>query len=431
MRRLLPSNVDIRELLTKSASFFVIKCIGFLSGYIFTLLIARIYGAKVNGFVAIAFSIFLIGSLVPKLGFDINLVKIFSSKGIGEAKTYYRKSLLISLPIAIILALTGIFFKENFAGIFGVTDSDVVSMGFISIPFWVYVLINSAVLRGLKHTEWFSFLSNAGRFVFGALILLVLYYGFNLKLESVPIMGHTIGLFLLGILSFFLVNKKLKKAKAGIETFSTRDYIVDSAPLMFSSALILLLGWTDTIFLAFFETAEDVGIYHVVLKVAVIIGFSLQSLNSILAPKISKAYANNEKVLFDSLLRTAVKVNFYFSICILIALIALRNPILGLFGSEFVSGSSLLVLLCFGQLTNAICGPVGVVFQMTGQQKVFQNLVLIAFVMNLLLNIFLIPLFGIYGAAISSIVSMSFWNIAGVVIIYKKHKILLVYSPLR
>ena len=124
-----------------------------------------------------------------------------------------------------------------------------------------------------------------------------------------------------------------------------------------------------------------------------------------------------------------MKINFYASILVIVFLGIFREYILALFGNEFIAGSYLLLILCVGQFSNALCGPVGVVFQMTGKQKIFQNIVLIAFFINLSLNIILIKPYGFYGAAISSIVSMAFWNFTGAFLIWKNYKILLVYNP--
>ena len=67
------------EVLRKGGGFLVIRAFGLLAGYGFTLFISRYYGAATNGYVALSFSIFLIGSLIPRFGFDVNLVKTFSS----------------------------------------------------------------------------------------------------------------------------------------------------------------------------------------------------------------------------------------------------------------------------------------------------------------------------------------------------------------
>jgi O-antigen/teichoic acid export membrane protein len=60
---------------------------------------------------------------------------------------------------------------------------------------------------------------------------------------------------------------------------------------------------------------------------------------------------------------------------------------------------------------------------MTGRQKIFQYILILAVVMNFLLNSFLIKQYNMNGAAISYSISMVFWNITAAIYIYKMDKI--------
>ena len=367
-------DADTNEVLKKGGSFLFIRGFGLLAGYGFTLFISRYYGAEVNGYVALSFSIFLIGSLLPRFGFDVNLVKTFSSNTLEEAKKTYQKALKVTLLAGVLLCSVGILFKDFFSELFDISDPSYVVLGFISIPLWSLLSINAGALRGLKKIKQFSFLTNAGRFILGLLLLLLGFYMLDFKSSEMPIYAHTAGLFFLTVYSFYSVYKVIGKVVPQ-DTITTKAYLIDSYPLMFSLALVLLLGWTDTVFLGIFNSPSEVGVYHVALKIAALVGFSLQALNSILAPKIAMFYKEDRLPEFRKLLALVVQINFYTSALVIVFLVLFKTPILALFGDEFIVGSSLLVLLCVGQFSNALCGPVGVVFQMTGKQKTFQNLV--------------------------------------------------------
>jgi O-antigen/teichoic acid export membrane protein len=71
-----------------------------------------------------------------------------------------------------------------------------------------------------------------------------------------------------------------------------------------------------------------------------------------------------------------------------------------------------LIILCVGQLFNAFSGPVGIILQMTGNQKIYQNILFVAAVINITLNISLIKDYGINGVAFATAISLSFWNIS-------------------
>ena len=66
---------------------------------------------------------------------------------------------------------------------------------------------------------------------------------------------------------------------------------------------------------------------------------------------------------------------------------------------------------------------------MTGKHRVFQNIIIGAAALNLLLNAVLIPPFGINGAATASALSMVFWNLLSVVVIKRQFGILTIYMP--
>ena len=102
-----------------------------------------------------------------------------------------------------------------------------------------------------------------------------------------------------------------------------------------------------------------------------------------------------------------------------IGIILFKDIILGIFGEEFNLGSTALIILCIGQLFNAICGPVGSILQMTGRQKAFQNILFIALIINITLNILLVEKHGINGVATATAISLTFWNIASVIYIRK------------
>ena len=82
-----------------------------------------------------------------------------------------------------------------------------------------------------------------------------------------------------------------------------------------------------------------------------------------------------------------------------------------------------------GRFYSSICGSVGSILQMTGNQHLFQNILLVAAIVNVVLNYFLIPIYGIRGAAIASFICVVFWNTIMVLVVKKKFGFYSVYIP--
>jgi len=102
---------------------------------------------------------------------------------------------------------------------------------------------------------------------------------------------------------------------------------------------------------------------------------------------------------------------------------------MGLYGSEFLTGFEVLRWLIIGRIVNALSGSVGNLMQMSGQQKIYMNILIIGSVINVVLNYCLIPIYGIKGAAISSVVSLSFWNLTMVYMVKRKFGFSTIYIP--
>lgn len=410
------NNSDIKELLNKSFIALLIRGLGFVFGYLFIYCTVKYFGSETQGRLELAFSFMILGGLVSRLGVDINFVKIFAIENNFEsAKGIYFKTLPWLFALSAIVSGIIFFF------------SDFISINFFSDPklsiylkwtapcvlLFTFLLINAGVFRGLRHNTLYSFLFNGGRFLFAVLALFVLFYlGFE-NAES-TIIAHSISISLLFFISAFYIYKYLIPINKST-TYTTKSFIVDSLPMLFSATMTILLGWADTLILGVYETAEVVGRYSVALKIAVVVSFTLQALNSILAPKLSRSFHNNDLTTFNILLKSTTKINLVISLVAVIVLIVFRNSILGIFGEEFTAVSTTLVILCIGQLFNAACGPVGTVLQMTGHHKTFRNILIIALGINITLNLLLIKKYSVDGVAIATATGLVFWNITSLI----------------
>ena len=95
------------------------------------------------------------------------------------------------------------------------------------------------------------------------------------------------------------------------------------------------------------------------------------------------------------------------------------STILSMFGDEFKLAAMCLIILSIGKMFSAISGSVGTFLQMVGRQKIFQNILLVAALINIVLNSLLIPKYGIEGAAVASTASGVFWNLLMIIYIKK------------
>ena len=211
----LSNDIHLTELLKGSSIAFIFKIIGMILGYIFTLLIAKWYGAETMGLYALSLTMLNIFVTIGLFGFDNSLVKFvadYNSNHKGElVKEVYYKSLIVTTTVSLILVYIlfinadffakNIFKNEELINFFQIAS--------IAIVPFVLLRVNTAMFRGFKNIKLFSFFQNIMIFIFSILLLTSLYFFYNSK--EVTISSQVIAIFITSIFSFILLQKHLFK----------------------------------------------------------------------------------------------------------------------------------------------------------------------------------------------------------------------------
>ena len=419
---------DRKEILTKGFSFLTIRTVGLFAGYIFTYLITINYGASVFGLVSLCFSLFIFAGILGRLGTDINLVKFYSDENnLGDSGLFLR--VLVKSFIAASLLGALLYWGQD---LFIITLFDkpqlrpYIIWTALAIPFWTTTMVCAGVLRARRQNRWFAFLNNPGRFTLATIALIILWAWIDSPINAIK--AHFFGVVGIALIAFLICISGFKKMTIST-SWNSWIFLRESLPMMLSSTILVLLGWLDTFVLGIYQSDANIGIYNVALKISLLTGFGLQAINSILAPKLAKSHAENDSILFKRLIRFSAKINFYSTLVIVVGILVFHRILLSIFGEEFISGAEVLFILCAGQLFNALSGSIGEIMLMTGRQTQYQNIMLITLVLNVILNFTLIPIYGIFGAALSTALSLIFWNIAGALYLKTKLGIESYYNP--
>ena len=416
------------EILSKGFSFLIIRIGGTLFSFVFTLYVTNTFGKVEWGLIALGFSIFTIISIIGRLGLDLNLVKFYSQdQNFDDAGVFYRAWLKVFLFSSLLSLMVYIFRETLVNEVFLEPKPNLLpylNWLLLSIPFWSSVYTSSAIMRARKMNKAFAFYTMAGRFAILLLIILLVAHDDALFV----IKAHFFGLIALSLGCLIHASIILKNP-----TFKTQQntwiFAKESLPMMLSSSILVLMSWMDTFVMGIYESESEVGIYNIAVKVTTLSVFSLQAINSILAPKIAKSYAENQAVTYKKLIQFSTKINFFITFIVVGLIIILSPFLLGLFGDGFEAGVGVLIILCVGQLINSLSGSVGIVLQMIGEQKIHQYFIISALFINLILTLVLTPIYGGIGAAIATVSSMVFWNIAGATYLKLRKQIRTYFKP--
>ena len=175
------------------------------------------------------------------------------------------------------------------------------------------------------------------------------------------------------------------------------------------------LIWADTILLGAMRSSAEVGVYNVATRLVTLATFVMPAINSALGPRIANLYHRGRHDSLHSAYTVATSWIVRLSLPAFIALLAFPGELLRLFGGGFGAGAAVTAILAAGKLVDAATGPCGLMLNMSGRPlwSMIDNLAVL--VLNVALNLWLIPSHGIAGAAIAWSVSLGAVNLARVV----------------
>ena len=181
--------------------------------------------------------------------------------------------------------------------------------------------------------------------------------------------------------------------------------IMQSFPLLLSGAAVVVYQKIDQVMLGNMLDKEAVGFYAVAGTFVTVIGFIPTVLSQTITPILVQTYAKNKnEYLRKSQLFLNISLWVIIIICLLICLFA--YPLIRYtYGFQYLAAVSILQITIFKEIGYACAQASGTMIITEGIQKyaVLRNL--IGCVINITLNLFLIPNLGVIGAAICSVIT--------------------------
>ncbi|NEP31981.1 flippase [Moorena sp. SIO3B2] len=209
----------------------------------------------------------------------------------------------------------------------------------------------------------------------------------------------------------FLLPKLKKEFEASQPVYAIREWLGVSFILLLQFSFFMIISQTDKIMVGSILGPEQAGMYAAAVKTAKWVSFVLTIINMVAAPSFTTLYAKGDLEGLQKVVSTVAMWIFWPSVAMSLFLMVFSQPVLGIFGSDFMAASWQLKILVLGNLVSAGCGSVGYLMVMTGHQKKSVKVFGCAAVLNIVLNAIAIPRFGAVGAAIATALTLVLWNI--------------------
>jgi len=240
-------------------------------------------------------------------------------------------------------------------------------------------------------------------FTAGAFVL-----GFNLGAIAAMLASFAaVWLAMLG--QMIVLNRRLAgHVETGPKSYDVRGWLAVSLPILLVEGFYLLLSYTDVLVLQQFRSSEEVGIYFAVVKTLALVSFIHYAMSATTAHRFAEYNAQGDEERLSAYVTHAIQWTFWPSLAATLLLLAFGKPLLWLFGPQFVVGYDIMFIAAIGLVVRAAIGPVERLLNMLGHQHICALAYALAFVMNLVLCVALVPRWGGHGAAASTTISLAF-----------------------
>jgi O-antigen/teichoic acid export membrane protein len=164
--------------------------------------------------------------------------------------------------------------------------------------------------------------------------------------------------------------------------------------------LEFLMGQVDKVALGYYRGARQVGIYSVAAALVVYVPLALGSVNQIFASTIADLHTRGEHTLLTRLFQSLTKWVVGLTLPLALVVMIFAQPLMRIFGHDFEVGWPILIIGTVGQLVNCGVGSVGFLLLMSGHEKRLIRTQIVMAAVMLVGSASLVPLWGIYGAAV-------------------------------
>lgn len=422
----------MREVLRGAMVTFPLRALGAGIGFILNIVLGRLLGVEDVGLFFLALTIATLCHTLGTLGLGNVLLRHVASSTVKNGAENIRNiavtGLRMTLISAMALTLLLVVAAPWIAGV-------VLQNPHLTIPLqWMALTIipqtqlrlYAQLLRGLKKIALSQILRNIDVPLMTIVFIVILGGSFGV---TGAVWSFSLASLITVIFAFVawrrvIGSEQLQPQQLQTHSVNKVELLRSGFPILQSNLMNLLLNPASILLLGAMANTTAVALFAIAFRTAMLTRFSLMAVNSIAAPKFAALHSAAEDKALASTSRRSTFLITLAAMPLLIVFLVFPGWIMGLFGEEFVAGAGVLMILTGGQFFAVICGSVGYLLMMSGNERLLRNNTVISGISCLVLNLLLIPGYGAIGAAIAVSSSIILRSLLGSIQVYRRLGIL-------
>ncbi|MFN5418398.1 MAG: lipopolysaccharide biosynthesis protein [Flavobacteriia bacterium] len=217
--------------------------------------------------------------------------------------------------------------------------------------------------------------------------------------------------------TYSLNNKQLKLSS----TF--KKIIINYSLFSYTNTLgILIVTTMDTMMIAYYNGLGDTGVYTTILYLISALTIPYRSLVRVSEPLIPKYWKEKNYEEMENLYRKVSSISLIIILYMFMLIWLNRNELFSLLKTEYLAGIWVFFFLMIGKIIDMYFGLNGLILVTSKKYKYDMIFTLSLLVIVFTLNCFLIPIYGMVGAAISTSFALLIYNFGRMIFVFVAYK---------
>ena len=408
-----------------ATSAFAIRVLSAGLAYVGQMLLARWMGGFEYGVFVVVWTLVITLGVVFAFGFEQSVItllrKYAQENDPGAARGLVLASRLAAFVIATLFAAAGsavLWLRPDL-----VADYRLVPIFVAAVCLPIYAV--SEIQDGIAVAEGWPDLALVPTFVARpALILIIVGAALLLGLETTAVhacWAAVIATWSVTLVQTVLLGRRLAATLAPApRRWDITGWIAVSAPMFLVDAFLVLLNAVDVLFVGRFAEPDRVAVYYATVKTLALVHFVYYAAKVAAAKRFASLWHAEAHDELAGFVHSTVRWTFWASLAMSAAMLVVGRPLLALFGPGFGEGFPILFVMVIGVLARASVGPAETLLTMAGQQTASAWVYGTTLVVALLLNSILVPLYGIWGAALAMAATLIFESVVLAVVVRRR-----------
>ena len=409
-----PRSDDVR-ILSGTAQNVVGIGIAALAMFVVQILMTRTLGRQGFGVVTLVTQGAFVLSFATRGGMDMAVLRdVAANVGVARHnlnRVTVARAATAATGISVVVALVVAAVAEPVARMANVDAAGAIRAGAVGIPFLALSSVWLAATRGLKIMRYTLYVFWAGQNLMWIALTVLLWQWSTTATAS--ILAYSLSWACAALASWWFWRRESTPWEAAPPEPGMMGRIARyAAPRAPAALFAQLLFWSDLFVVTQFVTDEAVGVYGAALRAGQLAMLFLTSVNLMFAPFVADLYNRGERSELDRLYKNLTRWLLAATLPIFVVVAIVPGEVMTIFGAEFGTGSTALLILLAGQLINVATGSAGFILIMVGRTGWDFAIYAGSVALDVVLAIVLCPTMGIEGAAIANAVTFTVSNLA-------------------